>query len=110
MKSAATSGHRKLVFHNVANVRLEVSRVARRLARKQDELEWRYRLCGHSIRDHAGATDDGSGFPILFRDAPVLLQSTIKSSWWHFGMLGMDKLAQASEVTLDFKAMRIDLK
>ena len=51
-----------------------------------------------------------AGFPILFRDAPVLLQSTIKSSWWHFGLLGVDKLAQASEVTLDFKAMRIDLK
>jgi hypothetical protein len=51
-----------------------------------------------------------AGFPILFRDAPVLLQSTIKSSWWHFGLLGMDKLAQASEVTLDFRAMRIDLK
>ena len=51
-----------------------------------------------------------AGFPILFRDAPVLLQSTIQSSVWHYGLLGMDKLAQASEVTLDFKAMRIDLK
>jgi hypothetical protein len=51
-----------------------------------------------------------AGFPILFHDAPVLLQSTIESSVWHYGLLGMDKLAQASEVTLDFKAMRIDLK
>ena len=51
-----------------------------------------------------------AGFPILFHDAPVLLQSTIKSSLWHFGLLGMDKLAQASEVTLDFQAMRIELK
>jgi hypothetical protein len=51
-----------------------------------------------------------AGFPILFRDAPVLLQSTIESSLWHYGLLGMDKLAQASEVTLDFKAMRINLK
>jgi hypothetical protein len=51
-----------------------------------------------------------AGFPILFRDAPVLLQSTIGSSIWHYGPLGMDKVVQASEVTLDFKAMRIDLK
>jgi hypothetical protein len=51
-----------------------------------------------------------AGFPILFRNAAVLLQTTIQSSRWHFGLLGMDKLAQASEVTLDFKAMRIDVK
>jgi hypothetical protein len=51
-----------------------------------------------------------AGFPILSRDAPVLLQTTLQSSRWHFGLLGMDKLAQASEVTLDFRAMRIEVK
>jgi len=51
-----------------------------------------------------------AGFPIIFRHAPALLRSTVPASQWHYGMLGADLLAQAAEVTLDFKAMRVDLK
>ncbi len=51
-----------------------------------------------------------AGFPIVLRDVHALLRSTIPASQWHYGLLGVDQLAQATEVTLDFKAMRIQLK
>jgi hypothetical protein len=50
------------------------------------------------------------GFPIVFRDAPALLRSTVPASNWHYCWLGMDLLNQATEVTLDFPAMRMELK
>jgi hypothetical protein len=50
------------------------------------------------------------GFPIVYRKAPILLSTTIAASNWHYGQIGMDQLVQASEVTIDFKAMRIQLK
>jgi hypothetical protein len=51
-----------------------------------------------------------AGFPIVYRDAPALLSTTIPASNWHYGQFGIDQLAQASEVTIDFKALRIHLK
>ncbi|MCX6630046.1 MAG: retropepsin-like aspartic protease, partial [Candidatus Solibacter sp.] len=51
-----------------------------------------------------------AGFPIVFPDVPVLKAVTVPASKWHYGWLCMDILAKAAEVTLDFRAMRIQLK
>ena len=51
-----------------------------------------------------------ASFPIVFHDAPVLLAPTVGPSKWHYGMIGIDLLKQAEEVTLDFRGMRILLK
>jgi hypothetical protein len=51
-----------------------------------------------------------AGFPIVLRNVHALRRSTIPASEWHYGLLGMDQLAQATEVTLDFKEMRLQLK
>jgi hypothetical protein len=50
------------------------------------------------------------GFPIIFRNAPVLRSPTIAISKWHYGQLGIDQFSQASELTLDFRALRFELK
>lgn len=50
------------------------------------------------------------GFPIVYHKAPVLLSTTIEASNWHYGQLGIDQLAQASDVTIDFKALKIQLR
>ncbi|MGO9260039.1 MAG: retropepsin-like aspartic protease [Bryobacteraceae bacterium] len=50
------------------------------------------------------------GLPIVFRNAPTLLTSTILVSTWQYGQIGIDQLAQASDVTIDFKALKIQLK
>jgi hypothetical protein len=50
------------------------------------------------------------GFPVVYRKAPALLSTTIAASNWHYGQIGIDQLAQASEVTIDFKALRIRLR
>jgi len=56
------------------------------------------------LRIHAG------GFPIVFRNAPVLLNPTIAISRWHYGQLGVDQFSQASELKLDFRALQFTLK
>jgi hypothetical protein len=50
------------------------------------------------------------GFPIIFRNAPVQLNPTITLSKWHYGQLGVDQFSQASELKLDFRALRFELK
>ncbi|HLK67580.1 MAG TPA: retropepsin-like aspartic protease [Bryobacteraceae bacterium] len=50
------------------------------------------------------------GFPIFFRNAPVLLDPTIALSRWHYGQLGVDQFSQASELKLDFRALHFVLK
>jgi hypothetical protein len=50
------------------------------------------------------------GFPIIFRNAPVQLSPTIALSKWHYGQLGVDQFSQASELMLDFRALRFELK
>ena len=50
------------------------------------------------------------GFPIIFRNASVLLNPTIAISKWHYGQLGIDQFSQASELRLDFRALRFELK
>ncbi len=50
------------------------------------------------------------GFPIIFRNAPVLLSPTIALSKWHFGQLGIDLFSQASELMIDFRTLRFELK
>jgi predicted aspartyl protease len=50
------------------------------------------------------------GLPVVFHDAPVLRQNTVAPSKWHYGRIGMDLLNQASEVTLDFAALTIQLR
>jgi hypothetical protein len=51
-----------------------------------------------------------AGFPIVLRDAPALLSTTVSASNLHYGWICMDLLNKAAEVTLDFRAMRIQLK
>jgi hypothetical protein len=51
-----------------------------------------------------------AGFPTALRDLLVLLKQTIWASHWHDGMLGFDELARASQVMIDFKAMRLQVK
>jgi Aspartyl protease len=50
------------------------------------------------------------GFPIIFRNAPVLFSPPIAISKWHYGQLGIDLFSQASELMLDFRALRFKLK
>jgi Aspartyl protease len=50
------------------------------------------------------------GFPIVFRNAPVLLSPSIAISKWHYGQLGVDQFSQASELRLDFRALHFELK
>lgn len=50
------------------------------------------------------------GFPIVFRNAPTLLISTVPVSNWQYGQIGIDQLTQASDVTIDFKALKIQLR
>jgi len=50
------------------------------------------------------------GFSLVYRDAPALLSATIPVSNWHYGQLGIDQLAQASEVTIDFRELKIQLR
>ena len=83
-----------------------------------------YRDARHGTEHYDGATGSATidalylpelrlkigGFTIVFRDAPALLSSTVAASNWHYCWLGMDLLNQASEVTLDFPAMRIGLR
>jgi predicted aspartyl protease len=83
-----------------------------------------YRDARHGMEHYDGATGPATidalylpelrlkigGFPIVFRDAPAMLRSTVAASNWHYCWLGMDLLNQAREVTLDFPAMRIELK
>jgi hypothetical protein len=51
-----------------------------------------------------------AGFPVVLLDAPTLPNTTVLASTWLYGQLCMDVLMQASEVTFDFRAMRIRLK
>ncbi|MGD0872143.1 MAG: retropepsin-like aspartic protease [Bryobacteraceae bacterium] len=51
-----------------------------------------------------------AGFPIVLRDVPALFRTTIPASNWHYGQLCMDVSTQATEFTLDFRALRIQLK
>ena len=51
-----------------------------------------------------------AGFPIVLQDAPAQLSTTVSASNWHYGSVCMDLLNRAAEVTLDFVAMRIELK
>ncbi len=96
----ATALRRKVMFGNNYPELLE------RLVRKQDILEWRYRPSGGTICKHARATDDGSRFPDSLprcagaapNDHPI---QRLALCW------GMDQLSRTSEVTLDFKAMRL---
>jgi hypothetical protein len=53
---------------------------------------------------------EAGGFPIIFRNAPVLLNPTIAISKWHYGQLGVDQFSQAPELKLDFRALRFELK
>jgi hypothetical protein len=83
-----------------------------------------YRDARHGTEHYDGATGSATidalylpelrlkigGFTVVFRDAPALLSSTVAASNWHYCWLGMDLLNQASEVTLDFPAMRIGLR
>jgi hypothetical protein len=83
-----------------------------------------YRDARHGSEHYDGATGSAAidalylpelqlkigGFPIAFRNAPALVAYTVTASNWHYGWLGMDLLNQAREVTLDFPAMRIELK
>ncbi|HLW77026.1 MAG TPA: aspartyl protease family protein [Bryobacteraceae bacterium] len=50
------------------------------------------------------------GLPIVYKNAPALLQSTVSVSQWLYGLMGKDQLDQASEVTFDFRAMKLELK
>ncbi len=50
------------------------------------------------------------GFPIVFRNVHVLLSPSITISKWHYGQLGVDQFSQASELKLDFRALRFELK
>lgn len=50
------------------------------------------------------------GLPLIFRQAPVLLSTTVASSDWHYGRISMDLLNQAREVSFDFKNMGISLR
>jgi clan AA aspartic protease (TIGR02281 family) len=51
-----------------------------------------------------------AGFPVVFRNAPALLETTVPASNWFYAQLGMDLLGQARELTFDFRAMKIVLK
>jgi hypothetical protein len=51
-----------------------------------------------------------TGFPVVFRNAPALLDATVPASSWFYAQLGMDVLGQAKEITFDFRAMRLELK
>jgi hypothetical protein len=51
-----------------------------------------------------------AGFPIVLKDAPAMLTPTISASNLHYGLLAMDALSKANEVTLDFGAMRVNLR
>ena len=51
-----------------------------------------------------------AGFPVVLKDAPAMLTPTIPASTLHYGLLAMDALSKANEVTLDFGAMRVNLR
>jgi len=94
----------------VAAVRQELSRTTRRVAREHDN---------HNGRDGTGGSARAvlpelrivlGGFSLVYRDAPALLSATIPVSNWHYGQLGIDQLAQASEVTIDFRELKIQLR
>ncbi len=50
------------------------------------------------------------GFPIIFRNPPVLRSPSIAISKWHYGQLGIDLFSQASDLMLDFRALRFELR
>jgi hypothetical protein len=49
-------------------------------------------------------------FPVVVKDVSALRSPTIPASNFHYGLMGMDTLAKAGEVTVDFRAMRLDLR
>jgi len=50
------------------------------------------------------------GFPIVYENAPALLQSTIESSSFLYGLFGKDQIDKAQEVSLDLRAMKLTLQ
>jgi hypothetical protein len=51
-----------------------------------------------------------AGFPVVLPNVPTVNAPTTPASYWHYGQLGMDAMTQATEVTFDFKAMKLQLK
>jgi Aspartyl protease len=51
-----------------------------------------------------------AGFPVVISDVSALRSPTVPASNFHHGLIGMDTLSKADEVTLDFRAMRLDLR
>ena len=51
-----------------------------------------------------------AGFPVVIKDVSALRSPTVPASNFHHGLMGMDTLSKAAEVTLDFRAMRLDLR
>ncbi len=50
------------------------------------------------------------GLPWTLSNIPALLQTTIPESTWLYGLFGKDQLNKAQEVSLDLRAMRLQLK
>ena len=50
------------------------------------------------------------GFQIAYENAPALLQSTIPSSSFLYGLFGQDQIDKAHEVSLDLRAMKLTLQ
>lgn len=50
------------------------------------------------------------GFQIVYEKATALLQTTIPASNWLYGLFGKDQLDKAQEVSLDLRAMKLQLK
>jgi len=52
----------------------------------------------------------GGGFEIVYEKASALLQTTIPSSTFLYGLFGKDQIDKAHEVSLDLRAMQLTLR
>jgi hypothetical protein len=51
-----------------------------------------------------------AGFLVVLKKVSALRTATISASNLHHGLIAMDALSEADEVTLDFRAMRVEMR